>query len=252
MAVNLSPIGNGFQFFTTTGLPLNAGLLYTYQAGSSTPLSTFSDNGGTIANTNPIVLGTDGRPQSEIWLTYGYNYKFVLADSSNNVIQTYDNLYGIIGTQSSGGGGGTTIPSGLIAIWSGATGAIPSGWLLCDGTNGTPDLRNSFVLGAGNSYAVGQTGGSKDAIVVSHTHTATSTSTVTDPGHNHTYGLSGNSNQTLSGGPSLANLGVTTTNTSTASTGITVATTTTNQSTGTSGSGANMPPFYALAYIMKS
>ena len=251
MAVNLSPIGNGFQFFTTTGLPLNAGLLYTYQAGSSTPLATFSDNGGTIANTNPIVLGTDGRPQSEIWLTYGYNYKFVLADSSNNVIQTYDNLYGIIGTQSSGGGGGTTIPSGLIAIWSGATGAIPSGWLLCDGTNGTPDLRNSFVLGAGNSYSVGQTGGSTDAIIVSHTHTATSTSTVTDPGHNHTYNQatntlpqSGNSTQVFTSNTSQS--------TSTASTGITVATTTTNATAGVSGTNANLPPYYALAYIMKS
>lgn len=256
MSVNLSPIGNGFQFFTTTGLPLNAGLLYTYQAGSSTPLATFSDNGGTIANTNPIVLGTDGRPQSEIWLTYGYNYKFVLADSSNNVIQTYDNLYGIIGTQSSGGGGGTTIPSGLIAIWSGATGAIPSGWLLCDGTNGTPDLRNSFVLGAGNSYSVGQTGGSTDAIVVSHTHTATSTSTstVTDPGHAHQYNDTGNYAGGSGSGAAVTQGSPNNRATSTASTGITVATSTstTNQSTGTSGSGANMPPFYALAFVMKS
>ena len=251
MSVNLSPIGNGFQFFTTTGLPLNGGLLYTYQAGSSTPLTTYSDNGGVFPNTNPIVLGTDGRPQTEIWLTYGFNYKFVLADSSNNVIQTYDNLYGIIGVQATSGGGGTTIPSGLIAIWSGATGSIPSGWQLCDGTNGTPDLRNSFVLGAGNSYSVGQTGGSTDAVVVSHTHTATSTSTVTDPGHVHSYQVSGNANQTLSGGPSLANLGLSSANTGSAVTGITVATTTTNQTAGVSGTNANMPPYYALAYIFK-
>ena len=76
-----------------------------------------------------------------------------------------------------------TLPSGCILIWSGSTGSIPSGYVLCDGTNGTPDLRNSFVLGAGNSYTVGQTGGSTDSIVVSHTHTALS---VTDPGHTHT------------------------------------------------------------------
>jgi len=249
MSVNLSPIGNGFQFFTTTGLPLNGGLLYTYQAGSSTPLTTYSDNGGTIPNTNPIVLGTDGRPQVEIWLTYGYNYKFVLADSSNNVIQTYDNIYGIIGVQSTGGG--TTIPSGLIAIWSGAVGAIPSGWLLCNGSNGTPDLRNSFVLGAGNSYSVGQTGGSTDAVVVSHTHTATSTSVVTDPGHNHTY-TAVYGTQSISGGPSTADLTTASANTGTASTGITVATSTTNQTAGVSGSNANMPPYYALAFVMKS
>ena len=74
MAVNLSPIGNGQQFFDNTGLPLNAGLLYTYQAGSTTPLTTYTDIGGTIANTNPIVLDTSGRLMSEVWLTYGYNY----------------------------------------------------------------------------------------------------------------------------------------------------------------------------------
>ena len=69
MAVLLSPIGNGFQFFTSTGIPLNAGYLYTYQAGSSTPLATYTDNTGNIANSNPIVLGSDGRPQTEIWFT---------------------------------------------------------------------------------------------------------------------------------------------------------------------------------------
>jgi len=54
MAVNLAPIGNGFQFFTNTGIPLDGGFIYTYQAGSSTPLTTFTTAAGTIANTNPI------------------------------------------------------------------------------------------------------------------------------------------------------------------------------------------------------
>ena len=259
MSVNLSPIGNGFQFFTTTGLPLAGGLIYTYQAGSSTPLATYSDNGGNYANTNPIVLGTDGRPQTEIWLTYGYNYKFVLQDSSYNTIQTYDNIYGIIGVAPTSQ---ASIPSGLIAIWSGAVGSVPSGWYLCNGQNGTPDLRNSFVLGAGNSYAVGATGGSTDAIVVSHTHTATSTSTVTDNGHSHSpamnissIGLSyvGNGTNNFSGGGS-SNFGIggTAFPTATATTGVTVATSTSNATTGVSGSNANMPPYYALAYIQKA
>mgnify|MGYP003349458291 CR=1 FL=1 len=56
MSVNLSPIGNGFQFFTTTGFPLAGGFIYTYQAGSSTPLATYSDNAGAIPNANPIVM----------------------------------------------------------------------------------------------------------------------------------------------------------------------------------------------------
>jgi len=248
MSVNLSPIGNGFQFFTSTGLPLAGGQIYTYQAGSSTPLATYSDNGGVYANTNPIVLGSDGRPQTEIWLTYGFNYKFVLQDAVGNTIQTYDNLYGIVGVQSSSG---ATIPSGLISLWSGAIGSIPSGWLLCDGTNGTPNLKDSFIVGAGNLYSVGGTGGSTDAVVVSHTHTATSTSTVTDPGHHHNYtGPSSGSGGGFAGAGSGSQVNGALTTTST--TGISVATTTTNNSTGVSGTNANLPPYYALAYIMKS
>lgn len=253
MAVLLSPIGNGFQFLTTTGLPLNGGLLYTYQAGSTTPLATYSDNAGLVANANPIVLGVDGRPSSEIWLTYGYSYKFVLCDSSNNVIQTYDNLYGILQTAPTVS---ATVPSGLIAIWSGSLGSIPSGWVLCNGANNTPDLRNSFILGAGSTYAVGTTGGSADAIVVSHTHTATST--VTDPTHAHapsgTQFVQTGSPVEITGiqtGAAFSEAGVgRSSGTANASTGITVSTT--NASTGVSGTNANLPPYYALAFIMKS
>lgn len=52
------------------------------------------------------------------------------------------------------------VPTGAIMMWSGASSAIPTGWVLCDGTNSTPDLRNRFVIGAGDTYAVGATGGS--------------------------------------------------------------------------------------------
>jgi microcystin-dependent protein len=245
MAVNLSPIGNGFQFFTTTGLPLNGGFIYTYQAGSTTPATTYSDNAGTIANTNPIQLGTDGRPQVEIWLTYGINYKFVLADSSNNVIQTYDNLYGIIGVQ---GSSGTTIPSGLITMWSGSIGSIPTGWNLCDGSNGTPNLTDRFIVGAGSSYAVNGTGGATTATLVTanmpaHTHTAT----VTDPGHLHNWGttngiLSAGGNATRWEASNSSNV-----TTQTATTGISVA----NSTIGSGTSFSILNPYYALAYIMK-
>ena len=244
MAVLLSPIGNGFQFLTTTGLPLNGGFIYTYQAGSSAPLTTYSDVNGLIPNANPIVLGSDGRPQTEIWLTQGYSYKFILTDSTNNQIQTYDNLYGILQNAPAVS---NVVPTGLIAIWSGSIGSIPSGWVLCDGTNSTPDLRNSFILGAGNSYSVGQTGGSTDAIVVSHTHTATSV--VTDPGHNHTY-ISNTGGATGIAPPSSNQGDPNGRTTSNSFTGITVATT--NAATGVSGTNANMPPYYALAFIMKS
>ena len=163
MAVNLSPIGNGFQFFTTTGLPLNGGFLYTYQAGSTTPANTYTTSAGTIANTNPIQLGTDGRPPQEIWLTSGSTYKFVLTDSNNAVIQTYDNLYGIIGTTPSV----SAVPAGGIIMWSGSIASIPAGYVICDGTNGTPDLRDRFVVGSGSTFAVGNTGGFTSSVTSS-------------------------------------------------------------------------------------
>ena len=141
-------------------------------------------------------------------------------------------------------------PSGGIIIWSGSVASVPSGWYLCNGSNGTPDLRDKFVVGAGSTYAVADTGGSANAIVVSHTHTATST--VTDPGHTHlipnTRAGSPNGGAIyIAGGQSGPS---NTDNTGSNTTGITVSTT--NASSGSSGTNANLPPYYALAYIMKA
>ena len=134
----------------------------------------------------------------------------------------------------------SSIPSGGIILWSGAANAIPSGWLLCNGANGTPNLIDKFVLGAGTSTpAVGTTGGSKDAVVVSHTHT------VTDPGHTHSFsvydaGVSG-TNYARNSLPQYPR----TASTNSATTGISIA------AAGQSGTNANLPPYYALCYIMK-
>lgn len=95
MTFSLSPLFNGWQGFGTTGLPLNAGQLYTYSAGTTTPLATYTTSAGNVPNSNPIVLGSDGRPPQEIWLNDSSSYKFVLADSSNNTIATYDNIQSI-------------------------------------------------------------------------------------------------------------------------------------------------------------
>jgi hypothetical protein len=245
MAVNLSPVGNSQQFFDNNGIPLSGGLIYTYQAGSSTPLATYTDVNGTTANANPIVLDASGRLANEVWLTYGYYYKFVLQTSAAVTLGTYDNLYGIIGV--AGTSTGTTIPTGVISLWYGSIGSVPTGWYLCDGSNGTPDLRNKFVVGAGSTYSVAATGGSTDAVVVSHNHTATST--VTDPGHTHGANYVGSVNTI--GTPNGAALVPTSlVLIPTVTTGITVATT--NVSAGVSGTNANLPPYYALAYIMKS
>ena len=74
------------------------------------------------------------------------------------------------------------VPVGGIIIWSGLSTAIPTNWQICDGTNGTPDLRDKFVIGAGNAYTVGQTGGSTTVSGSTnadgtHTHQSTATST---------------------------------------------------------------------------
>jgi hypothetical protein len=142
------------------------------------------------------------------------------------------------------------LPSGVITMWSGSIASIPGGWYLCDGTNGTPNLRDRFIVGAGSSYSVAQTGGSADAITVSHTHTATST--VTDPTHNHVVNTPFGYGSTNYSGGGQGNFGGVSNNwTSTNSaTGITVATT--NTATGSSGTNANLPPYLALAYIMKA
>ena len=239
-SVLLSPVGNGQQFFDNNGLPLAGGLLYTYQAGSSTPLTTYTTVNGTIPNSNPIILDSSGRTPQEVWMQTGYSYKFVLQTSAGVTLQTLDNLYPILQTAPVVT---PSLPTGAIILWSGSIGSIPSGYVICDGTLGTPDLRDRFIVGAGSSYAVAATGGSADAIVVSHTHTAT----VTDPGHLHAL------NATTAGGSTTEILlttsgGAGTQNTNTATTGITVA----NTATGVSGTNANLPPYYALAYIMKS
>jgi hypothetical protein len=139
------------------------------------------------------------------------------------------------------------IPSGGIIIWSGSSSAIPTGWVLCNGSNSTPDLRDRFVIGAGSTYAVGDTGGSANAIVVSHTHTAT----VTDSGHSHSYTDVGRDNfiyGSTSGPDFNSTTAGTSTTTGSAVTGISV----TNSTTGASGTNANLPPYYALCYIMKT
>jgi hypothetical protein len=95
-AVFLSPIGGaGWQFFDNSGNPLSGGKLYTYAAGTTTPLATYTTSAGNVAHTNPIVLDAAGRVpgSSEIWIT-SQPYKFVLATSTDVVIKTYDNIIG--------------------------------------------------------------------------------------------------------------------------------------------------------------
>ena len=142
-----------------------------------------------------------------------------------------------------------SIPTGIISMWSGTIASIPSGWYLCDGNNSTPDLRDKFIVGAKQDEtsiaktnvtgALTQTGGTKDAVVVSHTHTAT----VTDPGHTHSGAATSQQGGQYATGSAPLSVGTTGSST----TGITVA----NSTEGVSGTNQNLPPYYALAFIMK-
>lgn len=97
MSAYLSPLGGaGAQFFTNAGVVLAGGKLYTYVAGSTTPQATWTDSTQAVQNANPIILDSAGRPSNEIWLVAGTNnYKFVLKDSNDVTLGTWDNITGI-------------------------------------------------------------------------------------------------------------------------------------------------------------
>lgn len=135
------------------------------------------------------------------------------------------------------------VPKGLICMWSGST--VPNGWLLCNGQNGTPDLRNRFIVGSGSTYAIGNTGGSDKVTLTteqlpSHTHSCSNTTiewSDTARGNSNVYGdyipsptETGDRNKVTYDIGSHSN---------------------TIGNTGSGSAHENRPPYYALAFIMK-
>ena len=184
--------------------------------------------------------------------------------SANGLTYTWD---GSSWRKGSSDGG---VPSGAIILWYGTVASIPTGWVLCDGSNSTPDLRNKFIIGAHSDSGGLQkttvtgsstlTGGSKDAVVIQHNHGITDPThghSINDPGHTHTYidqyvvinngyrPWPANNNdcasRDINSGGNTTGIAV-----NANGTGITV------NNEGSSGSNANLPPYYALCYIMKS
>ena len=105
------------QFFDLNGAPLSGGLLYTYAAGTTTPLASYTDSTGNFANTNPIVL--DSRGEANVWLE-GAIYKFALYTSVGVLIWTVDNINGSTFAFNATGDGTTTafsVVNGLTAIY---------------------------------------------------------------------------------------------------------------------------------------
>jgi hypothetical protein len=96
MTVFLSPVwGAGAQLLDNNGQVLSGGKIYTYLAGTTTPAVTYTDSSGNTSNTNPIILDSSGRVPYEIWFAAQTQYKFVLKDSDDVLIATYDNLLGV-------------------------------------------------------------------------------------------------------------------------------------------------------------
>ncbi len=183
MSISLCPaFGVGWQAFTTGGLPLNAGLLNTYIAGGTTPQATYTTSAGNVANNNPIVLGADGRPPSEIWLTDGVSYRFDLTDSLSNLIKSYDNISGAGSATGTTGTGQTVLantPTLITPVIGAATGislTLSGGITATGGTLTTPTLTTPAIAGATLTGAI--SGGTFSGTRI--TNSANTTQVLTD------------------------------------------------------------------------
>ena len=121
------------------------------------------------------------------------------------------------------------VPSGSIALWNGSIATIPSGYVLCNGSNSTPNLMDKFIVGAGSTYAVNATGGEA-------THTLTGAESGI-AAHTHTVPMSAGTGGGVPYGDGANNSSQTTSTTG---------------PTNAANAHNNLPPYYALAYIMKT
>jgi microcystin-dependent protein len=234
------------------------------------PLSDLDANFTTVADgVNGIGNGTNALANVAVT---GGTINGAVIGGSNAVAGTFTTVNASTITATTYTGGGIA-PTGSLTMWAGAVASPPTGWLACNGANvsrstysalfaviGTsfgigdnsttftlPNLLNRFPVGAGDTYARAATGGSANAIVVSHTHTANSA--VTDPGHDHLVWRAGSNGDGGAFGAWGANTAPQFPSGSNV-TGITV--TTTIDTAGASGTNANLPPYVAVGYIIKT
>ena len=244
-------MGNSGQVLSSTGSGLN--WINPGDANVSSASNVGTNNASSTDATHYLAFVGSTSGNNPVRIDTGLTYN----PSSNILTVGTISATNIQGTLAAGG----AIPSGGIILWSGAADAIPSGFVLCDGNNSTPDLRNRFVVGAGSGYSVDATGGSADATLVSHSHTI----------NNHTHSVSGNtgndshshtiqSSSSIGGGTRVTSqndTGNTATTSSDTHSHSFSATTGNPSDTGTNSQGssatnAKLPPYYALCYIMKS
>jgi microcystin-dependent protein len=253
----------------------------TATGGSVSGLTTLSATTGQVTNLGSSNVAVTGGSVSGV---SGSNNTFTNTNlvTSTATTKTYNDNSTAIATTAFVQ---SVLPMGMIVMWGGATANIPTGWQLCNGSNGTPDLRGQFIVGAGGSYSVGATGGSSSVSLSSanlpgHTHgftvtgntnsggssTPTATTGIIDPGHSHSYFLAGSPEpQSGSSTQCLTNPEASSAQTGTSITNISAITTIspipahqhaislsgTTQSTGSGTAFSNLPPYYALCYIQK-
>ncbi len=223
-----------------------------YQVGGTSNYDTLLNEHGILIKSGDLKVDS-----GQVLVSNG-NIKAPLGTASTTTFSSDINTKGVDGA----------IPVGGIVIWSGTIASIPKGWALCDGSNGRPDLRERFVVGAGSSdnttvpsstYSVGATGGENTHVLTvaempSHSHTG---KTSNDGAHDHKYrgyrtpedydcagchrGRNTRSRGQKSGHPAEYGGEAAGSHSHTA----------TINDSGADASHENRPPYYALAYIIK-
>ena len=253
------------QFETLNGFPAVGWYVVAFIAGTSTRTNMFTDAVGTVAGTK-VQLNARGEPEVSgnaitIFLDDGVDYKLALYNGDPDT--TGASVYTIDDVADGRFGSTFTLEVNMIMLWAGAISSLPAKWALCDGSLGTPDLRDRFVVGAGLSYSQDDTGGSDTQTTNSsgpHTHTLTiaghALTEAEMPAHTHddaditNYQSGGTGRGNLDGGGAtdiltqqLASTGGGATHTHTGSTADSAG----SEHTHTLD---NRPKYYALAYIM--
>ena len=282
--------GSGGNYTLLAG---DSAIIYSNGAGASAAVANIADH---LAMSSPNITGGTISGITDLAVADGGTGASTAANALTNFgltataaeINTLDNI------NTAGNFG--LVPSGGIIIWSGSATAIPTGWLLCNGTSGTPNLMDRFIVGAGSTYAVGAMGGAatvalSEANLPSHQHAVNINSGTQSANHTHggstgntsgltgtVYGISesfaasGQADGVFSKGAAYS-VGGTPQNTDVSngsrfafdgnshSHGFNTGTESANHShnvsgsTGLIGSGTahnNLPPYFALCYIMKS